>query len=525
MKNKFLTILKTNLINTYKLKAITKKKLILILILASYIAVSIFMMLNEFFTNVYQMFDKVNLSNYYLTIVFSITMIFSFFFTIFSAKNALFENRDNDLLFSLPIKKKTILLSRISSILIYNFILGLFIIAPGLYVYIINIALTPKIVIIITLLTLFSSIIPTILASLFGYLIALITSKSKKKNIIELISYTVFIAIYMIAIYKGDLVLKLFIDNPDLLTKVLKYMFFPVYLINLSITSSNPLYIISYIALNIAVIYLFITLLNKKYYKIIINLKNQKTSSNFKLNKTKITSPRKALIKKEINRYFGSAIYVFNTAFGVIILLIASIASIFYTKEKLISLIGTNIDASSFMLVFYLLLFVIGFSVTTNSSISIERNNFWILKMLPIHPKEVFRAKKSVNLLLLIPAITISLIIFRLSNYITYTEMTYLLILSIVASFLIANFGLICNLLFPKLDAQNDTVIIKQSMSSLLGIITPLITLIIYIIIIDSLKLTQNSILILTIIIISILLICTQIILNTWGVKKYKKLS
>ena len=145
--------------------------------------------------------------------------------------------------------------------------------------------------------------------------------------------------------------------------------------------------------------------------------------------------------------------------------------------------------------------------------------------MLPIHPKEVFRAKKSVNLLLLIPAITISLIIFRLSNYITYTEMIYLLILSIVASFLVANFGLICNLLFPKLDAQNDTVIVKQSMSSLLGIITPLIALIIYLIIIDSLKLNQNSILILTIIIISILLISTQIILNTWGVKKYRKLS
>lgn len=482
-------------------------------------------MLNEFFTNVYQMFDKVNLSNYYLTIVFSITMLFSFFFTIFSSKNALFENKDNDLLFSLPINKKTILLSRLSSILIYNFILGLFIIIPGIYVYIINIALSPKIIIIITLLTLFSSIIPTIISSLFGYLIALLTSKSKKKNVIELISYTAFIAIYMIAIYKGDVVLKLFVNNPDVLTKVLKYMFFPVYLINLSITSSNPLYIISYIALNIAVIYLFITLLNKKYYKIIVKLKTQKTSSNFKLNKTKITSPRKALIKKEINRYFGSAIYVFNTSLGVIILLIASIASIFYQKDKIIALIGTNLDTSSFMLVFYLLLFVIGFSVTTNSSISIERNNFWILKMLPIYPKEVFKAKKSVNLLLLIPAITISLIIFKISNYITFTEMIYLFILSTAASFLVSNFGLICNLLFPKLDAQNDTVIIKQSMSSLLGIIIPMILIVIYMIVIDSLNLNQNSILILTIIIISILLIATQIILNTWGVKKYKKLS
>lgn len=480
------------------------------------------MMLNEFFTNVYQMFDKVNLSNYYLTIVFSITMIFSFFFTIFSSKNALFENRDNDLLFSLPIKKKTILLSRISSILIYNFILGLFIIAPGLYVYIINIALTPKIVIIITLLTLFSSIIPTILASLFGYLIALITSKSKKKNIIELISYTVFIAIYMIAIYKGDLVLKLFIDNPDLLTKVLKYMFFPVYLINLSITSSNPLYIISYIALNIAVIYLFITLLNKKYYKIIINLKNQKTSSNFKLNKTKITSPRKALIKKEINRYFGSAIYVFNTAFGVIILLIASIASIFYTKEKLISLIGTNIDASSFMLIFYLLLFVIGFSVTTNSSISIERNNFWILKMLPLKTKNIFLAKKMVNLVLLIPVIFLSLIIFILTNYITISEALYILIIAVILSITIANFGLIINLLFPKFDAPNDTVIVKQSPAAFIGIMIPMIFFGMYIGLIFSLS--YHIQLLISLVLSLLLLIISSIILNTLGIKKYQTL-
>ncbi len=125
-----------------------------------------------------------NLTYIMVSMFVMIVTIMTFIEGIYKSQGILFESKDNDLLFSLPIKKKTILLSRISSILIYNFILGLFIIAPGLYVYIINIALTPKIVIIITLLTLFSSIIPTILASLFGYLIALITSKSKKKNIV-----------------------------------------------------------------------------------------------------------------------------------------------------------------------------------------------------------------------------------------------------------------------------------------------------------------------------------------------------
>lgn len=525
MKNKFAIILKNSLINTYKLKSMTKRKMLLILLLVVYVFSSIFVIFNDFFGNIYTMLNSINLNMYYLTIIFSLASVFSFFFTIFSAKNALFENKDNDLLFSLPIKKDLILLSRLFSILIYNFVIGLFMIIPGVYVYFINVHLSLKTVMIVILLIIFSSIIPTILSSLFGYLIAFITSKFKNKNIIELISYIIFIGLYMLVISNGDSLLTFFANDPKLLNTILKYAFFPIYLINLSITSNNLLYIVFYVLINIVVMYLFVSLLNKIYYKLIVNLKVSKTFSNFNMKKASGNSPIISLIKKELKRYFSSAIYVFNTSFGVLILLIFSVASFFNNSSELLSIIGSDLSLNSFMLVFYLMLFVIGFSVTTNSSISIERNNFWILKMLPVTPKEVFRAKKSVNLVLLIPTSIICLILLKISEYITTMEMLILILISILFSITIANFGLICNLLFPKFDAPNDTVIVKQSISSMVGIMTPLIFLIIYVIAINSFELSQNVIVWTTICLFIFLLVITNFILNTWGIKKYKKLS
>ena len=525
MKNKFSLIFKNSLINNYKLKKITKRKILLIGILLVYVFASIFMLLNDFFSNMYELFSKANLSNYYLTIIFSLTSIFTFFFTIFSAKNALFENKDNDLLFSLPLTKKTILLSRLANILIYNFLLGLLIIIPGIYVYLSNEILTFQNLIVIVFLTLFSSIIPTIISCLFGYFIAFITSKSRHKNIIELISYALFIGIYMLVIYKGNIILDLFINNPKMLTTILKSLFFPIYLINLSITKNNLLYIIGYILINLSIIYLFILLLDRVYYKLIVKLKTEKTVAQFKLKSVESNSIMTALIKKELKRYFSSAIYVFNTSFGLIILIIASIASFFCNPNDLLVFIGNDLSLNSFMLVFYLILFAIGFSVTTNSSISIERNNFWILKMLPITSKQIFKAKKMVNLILLIPISIIGLIIFNLSGYITVTEMIYLMVTAILFSIVIANFGLICNLLFPKFDAANDTVIVKQSLSSLMGIMGPLIVLVIYVVIVNTFEWSLNLLLSITIILIIVLLVITSFILHIWGTKRYKTLK
>lgn len=524
MKNKFLIVFKNSIMNSYKLRSLTKRKVLLILILAAYIIVSLYMVFNDFFLNIYEKLNLLNLANYYLIFLFIIVSFLSFFFTIFTAKNALFENKDNNLLFSLPVKKKTILLSRLTNLLLFNFLISLLVMLPGLYIYITNSDVSFNIILTIMILILFVSFIPTILSCLFGYLIAFITSRSKNKNVIELLSYIIFIALYFLIIYKGDIILNNLFSNLDLLNKLLKVLFYPIYLIYLAISKNNLLYLLLFILINLMIIYLFIILLDKIYYNLIVKLNISKTNNKFVMHKDKINTPLIALIKKELKRYFSSAIYVFNTSFGVLMLLIVSIASIFYSSDKIITMLDFDMQIKPALLIFCLIVMVIAFSITTNSSISIERNNFWILKMLPIKTENVFLAKKTVNLVLLLPIIFLSLIIFIFTKYITIMDSLFIFIIAIILSITIANFGLIINLLFPKFDAPNDTVIVKQSTSAFIGIMFPLILFGMYIGFILSSNISFNFILLISLILFSILLIISYIILNTWGIKKYQTL-
>ena len=58
-----------------------------------------------------------------------------------------------------------------------------------------------------------------------------------------------------------------------------------------------------------------------------------------------------------------------------------------------------------------------------------------------------------------------------------------------------------------------------------MGIMVPLVFLIIYIGIISSISISQDLILLLTAGVIIVLYVITSIILNTWGIDRYKKLS
>ena len=127
-----------------------------------------------------------------------------------------------------------------------------------------------------------------------------------------------------------------------------------------------------------------------------------------------------------------------------------------------------------------------------------------------------------VNLVLLIPVIFLSLIIFILTNYITISEALYILIIAVILSITIANFGLIINLLFPKFDASNDTVIVKQSPAAFIGIMIPMIFFGMYIGLIFSLS--YHIQLLISLVLSLLLLIISSIILNTWGIKKYQTL-
>lgn len=515
MKNKFITVLNTTINDSFKLKVTSKKKKIGIIVLLIYL---IFCFMYTFKINLSTIFEtlkSLNLTSYFLSVIVFLSSLFSFCMTFFLAKNILFQNKDNDLLLTLPLKKELIISTRLTYLYLYNLVLTLLCLIPGLYIYITNIGISLNLVIISVILVFFTPIIPTLLASVFGYIISFLTNKFSKSNLFEYIFNLLFIGMYFLVLFNNNSFLVNIILN-----KNIKYILFPLYLINKSLI--NPLYIVIYIIFNLLILYLFIKLFKNIYFKLIINVNKVITKNNYNINSNKnsYNNKNKSLLKKEIRNYFSSFVYVFNTLIGPFLLILFTIYLIF--DNKIVTMLPSSVDIKLY--IYLLLTFVVSFTNVTCCSISMEKQNFYLLKTLPLSEKEILNSKLKLNILLVLPSVIFFLIVIYLKGYIKFYDAYLLLFYSCFLNLFVSMYGLIVNLKFPMFDALNDQAIVKRSTSVMIGMILPMVIVITLFSIIMELGIKYNHLIELSILIVLALDIILNFILNKWGIKRFRKL-
>ena len=83
-----------------------------------------------------KLLHKVNLTYIMLSIFIASVSMLAFIEGIYKSQGILFEAKDNDLLLSLPIKKSTILFSRIFKLLVFEYLYNLLFLLPAFAVYI-----------------------------------------------------------------------------------------------------------------------------------------------------------------------------------------------------------------------------------------------------------------------------------------------------------------------------------------------------------------------------------------------------
>jgi ABC-2 type transport system permease protein len=133
-----------------------------------------------------------------LFMILSFTVLF--FLSIFETKSELFDCKDNDLLFSLPIKERDIMLSRIFTVLSFNYIAEAIIMIPVAVSYMI---MGGGITGIIGSILIFAGVplLATALASAVGYAVALISKRFKYKTIVTLLFSIAFLAVYFVVYF------------------------------------------------------------------------------------------------------------------------------------------------------------------------------------------------------------------------------------------------------------------------------------------------------------------------------------
>lgn len=523
LKISFINDLGINKIKGYKLF-----KKIAIIFLVLYVLASLTASISVYTALIMDNLAKYNMNIYMIPMIFLLIFFVSFMFTIYNAKASLFESKDNNLLLSMPINKLVILLSKVIKLLVINLLMALFILIPASIIYISRVHVDITFYLYITVSLLFITIIPTTLASLFGYLVAYLTSKSNFKNIAEIILSLLFIFGIYYGMYNGQKILMYFINDKETVLNIIKYTFYPIYLIIEVFIQNNIKSLFVFITINIVFITIFTYIMSIRYKNIISKLSENKTRSNYKMAKLKIEKPSKALLKKEIKRYFSSPIYLLNTSFGVIMMFGLALVTIFYDKTKIMETLElANANVNNFQLLLALILMVTFMSNTTSVSISLEGQNFWIIKSLPIEIKKIFYTKILLNLLVIIPASIISIIIFKFTLGITIIEVLLLIILTILFSIITAYFGLLINLKFPKMDTQNDTVVVKQSLSVMVTILVPLFINMVIIGVMSQYidKINFNITIMITIIISIIIIYLENKLLNKYGPKLFRNIN
>lgn len=391
-----------------------------------------------------------------------------FIMSIFETKSELFDCKDNDLLLSMPIPEKALVISRTVVVLVFNYLIQAIVILPAIVVYAI-ISHDTLGVLGALIVSFFTPLLATALSSGVGYALAYFSKKIGKSTVMTLVLSLGFLALYFWGYGKLISGMEGFLTGftPESIPSNLKLLEF---IGNASLLKIVPL--ISVALVCVAVSALTYLLISKKY--MVLAISNVGTKKiKYKMVKSDARSPILALTAKELRKFFTSAVYMLNSGIGLIFTVI--IAVVILVKRTMLTELALTLFGSADFLAAPLavvLVFLSSMNMMSASALSLEGKNFWILKTAPISENTVILSKVLPQIIVTAPPVLISSVILIVASGAAPIYWPFLILTPLVANTAFAFLGLCFNILAPKFEFDNEAQPVKQSMAVFLTMIT-----------------------------------------------------
>jgi len=407
-----------------------------------------------------------------LTMMMAAASVVALFTGILNAKGLLFGFKDFDFQMSLPIKAWKIVASRVAIQYIYDLFFCALIMLPsiGMYAYFVN--PEPLFYLYALIAFLCTPAIPVVVAAVLGAGLSVLAARFRRTDFVRLIGMLILVFGIMALNFSMSRVNEQIASQVADLVDQFKRIYPPSAMYHLALGDLDFGSLLAFAAVSAAVFALFSLFIGRVFKRINTLVTARRTLGNFKLQEVRVASPMRALFVREIHTYFGIALYVFNTSFGMIILLLAAIASLFVSPERLGAMLGDpQILLTAVPMLPFVMSLLVGMTSTTACSVSIEGRKLWIVKSLPINARQILDAKLGVNLLITVPVVLASAAIFALRFSLPASLVFYLFLTPLVYAGLTSVMGLWLNLLLPKLDWLHEVQVIKQSASVLVAVL------------------------------------------------------
>ncbi|BCR35361.1 ABC transporter permease [Mariniplasma anaerobium] len=418
-------------------------------------------------------------------ILLSFSAVYAIGFTIFTvllrASGYLFYYKDYEILAPLPIHSRKIFISKLIVLLMMIYVINFAITLPimfsffywsgfnliGILLYIIGLIFIP--------------LIPFMILSIISLGISLLTSKMKHSKIITLILMVgVLLGIMALSFSMNDTQVNPLTGQIDIFANMTKY-YLPFKWFNNAVYSNSFLDLLYIVGSHGILFIVYIYFVEK-----LAEFTNKRgIRSNIKYKQKNISYQEKpvvrTLVEKEFKKFFNSTLYALNSGVGLVLMIVMSIASLFFKADiELYFSQEFGVGLSAELIIMVLFSFMIGLTYTPAVSLSLEGKNLWILKSLPIKASKVMFSKIVFNLVLILPIAIISLIMLGISLQISILNIFLLMLLVISFSMMTSFMQSVINLYLPKFDYNNDAEVVKQSAAALMAILGVFVVMIVY---------------------------------------------
>lgn len=411
-----------------------------------------------------------------LTVFIVLAVILTLMEGIYKASNLLFNCKDDNLLLSLPIKKSTVLFIRIFKFYVFELMYNTLIILPAMVVYACNVEVSWTFYLVSLIAIFIIPIVPIVISCIIGGITSLISTKFKYKNLAQIIFTTIALLGGLYVSFNLKDIMSNMAENATSINDIITKIYYPAGEYVSIATEFNIVKLLIYVGFHIALYVFTIFILSKIYFKINSRAKTVNIGSTNKEYKIKTKSPMKSLIKKELNRFTTSPVFIINAGFGLVLFILMTIIVVIKFDElpKMLEQMQMPMTIETIksyipVILFGILCFSSFMTSITCSMISLEGKTFNLLKSLPLKPFTIVFSKVLTAVLVMIPVFLIGDIFFFIRFGFNILEIAFILIATLVLPIMSETIGILINLKYPKMNAENDTEVVKQSTSTMIA--------------------------------------------------------
>ena len=413
----------------------------------------------------------------------------SLMITLNDTQGTMYKSKDYDILMSLPLKNVYIITAKYFSTYLISLVYFCAVALPTFVVYFMFMPVTFLGILFAVVATAFMPALSQLVSCVLGWVVNALAAKMRNKNIVRVIISLIMVAgvaVFM-SFANSNLFSNLFVSGVPTWFKII---FANIYLLFKAITKINFLYFLALIALCLALVVLGVMVITLGYHKINSSLASTKIKANAKIKPLKFNerSTFNNLFRKEVKTFFNSPVYCINCLMGNIMCIVVTvICLVLYNQLKMLG--GVVVPIMAAIEVFGVAMCT-GIAPTTSVSVSMEGSKLQTIKSLPLKFKNIALSKLALNLVLALPTVTLSAVLFCAIVPVGWVAFALMLLYFGVTVFAQSALGLLFNLRFPRINWTNETQAVKSGLSLLITMLIDMLLsvapMVIYLVIISK---------------------------------------